>query len=80
MPHAPVETLADLLELDVEEIVAGYRSAERGDPEPGGNSSRAFHHGWRARMMDLGEIAVPNAHRRLVRDYLAHHREQSRNK
>jgi hypothetical protein len=77
--HAPVETLAELLELDVEEIVAGHLSAKRGDPEPGGNRSRAFHHGWRTRMMDLGEIEVPGAHRRLVRDYLAHRREQSRN-
>ena len=66
--HAPVTALAELDTLDAEEMVAGYSSAERGDPEPGGNHSRAYHHGWRTRMMDYGEIPTPPEHRRLVRE------------
>lgn len=65
--HAPVTTLTELDALNVDEMVAGYVSAERGDPEPGGNHSRAFHHGWRTRMMDLGEIPITDAHRLLVK-------------
>ncbi len=33
----PVRTLADLDTLDSNEIIEGYLSAERGDPEPGLN-------------------------------------------
>ena len=65
--HSPVTTLADLLALDDAEILAGHVSAEKGDPEPGGNHSRAFHHGWRTRMMDLGEIEITPEHRALTR-------------
>lgn len=68
-PHKPIVTLAELLALDDDEIVEGYVSAERGDPEPGGNHSRAYHHGWRCAMMDLGEIEITPAHRKLVRSY-----------
>ncbi len=70
--HQPVETLAELLTLDNSEVVAGYTSAEKGDPEPGMNHTRAFHHGWRMAMMDLHEIEIPQAHRRLVHEYVAH--------
>lgn len=70
--HAPVITLSDLLALDDAELIAGHTGAERGDPEPGMNHSRSYHHGWRTRMMDLHEIEIPQAHRALVRDYVAH--------
>ena len=74
--HTPVTTLAELDALDDDEIVAGYRSAERGDPEPGTNHSRGFHHGWRTRMMDLGEMPIPEDHRQLVREWVARERER----
>lgn len=70
--HQPIVTLADLLALDHAEVVAGHLSAEKGDPEPGMNHSRAFHHGWRTRMMDLNEIEIPPEHRALTRAYMAH--------
>ena len=63
----PVTTLADWDALDLNEVVAGHLSAEKADPEPGGNHSRSFHHGWRTRMMDLGEIPCPPEHDRVVR-------------
>lgn len=68
---APVRTLADLNSLDHDEIVAGYASAERGDPEPGPNRGRAFWHGWRNRQLDYGELPQDDASRQLVREALA---------
>ena len=66
----PVRTLSDLKSLDEDQIVEGYRSAERGDPEPGENRGRAFWHGWRNRMIDLGEVPPDDASRQLVRECL----------
>ena len=74
MTHEPVTTLADLDALESDEVLAGYRSAERGDPEPGDNHSRGFHHGWRTRMFDLHEIPIPPEHRQLVRDLMKRQR------
>lgn len=67
----PVRTKADLDALDETEIIEGYKSAERGDPEPGPNRGRSFWHGWRNRMIDLGELPTDDASRQLVREYLA---------
>ncbi len=62
MPNfAPVRTKADLDTLDDDEIVAGYTEARRGDPEPGVNRGRAYWHGWRNKMIDMGEIPVDDA-------------------
>ena len=77
-PHKPIVTLSELLALDDAEIVAGHLSAERGDPEPGPNHSRAYHHGWRTRMMDLGEIEITPAHRMLTATYLDYWRRHPR--
>ena len=74
--HAPVTTLAELEALDDAELLAGHLSAERGDPEPGANHTRAFHHGWRTRMMDLGEIPITAEHRALVREWVKAQREK----
>jgi hypothetical protein len=68
MNFAPIATLADLDTLDETEVIDGYMSAERGDPEPGANRGRAFWHGWRCRMMDLHEIPIDDVHRGLVRE------------
>ncbi len=43
----PVRSKADLDTLEEAEIIEGYMSAERDDPEPGANRGRAFWHGWR---------------------------------
>jgi hypothetical protein len=76
MSHKPVTTLGDLLTLDRAEIMAGHLTAERGDPEPGDNHSRAYHHGWRTKMMDMGELLITPEHRELTRAYVAHMRQQ----
>lgn len=68
MPFKPVATVSDLETLDGDQIVEGYLSAERGDPEPGENRGRSFWHGWRNRMIDMGEIPADNAARRLAHE------------
>jgi hypothetical protein len=67
----PVRTLADLGSLNHDDIVEGYMSAQRGDPEPGPNRGRAFWHGWRNRMIDYGEIPPDDASGQLAREVVA---------
>ncbi|WP_210189153.1 hypothetical protein [Bradyrhizobium erythrophlei] len=76
MKFIAVSTIADLETLEDEQILEGYRSAERGDPEPGPNRGRSFWHGWRNRMMDLGELPGDEASRSLAREYLAAQRQR----
>lgn len=70
MNFEPVATLADLDSLDHDQIFEGYVSAERGDPEPGPNRGRAYWHGWRMAMIDMGEIEIDATHRVLVHEYV----------
>jgi hypothetical protein len=69
MNFEPVRTVADLETLDDDEILDGYLSTRRGDPEPGPNHGRAFWHGWRNRMIDLGEMPGDDASRRLAHEW-----------
>lgn len=71
MPFEPVRTKADLDTLNRADVLEGYMSANRGDPEPGANRGRAFWHGWRNRMMDIGQIPQDDASRQLVREVLS---------
>jgi len=66
----PVRTLEDLDSLSETDIIEGYWSAQRGDPEPGENRGRAFWHGWRNRMLDLGLIEDDGSAAELTRLYV----------
>lgn len=70
MSFAPVADLWELDSLDHDQVVAGYSSAERGDPEPGPNRGKSYWHGWRCRMMDMGVIPIDEGHRNLVREWV----------
>lgn len=74
----PVATLEELDALDGAEILDGYTSTERDDPEPGPNRGKAFWHGWRCRMMDYGEVEQDVAHIRLVEAYCERERKRYR--
>lgn len=76
MNFAPVATLEELDALEEAAVCEGYRSAERGDPEPGPNRGRAFWHGWRCRMFDLGEMQPDKTHRNLVRQWVERERQK----
>jgi hypothetical protein len=43
----PVQTAAELDQLDHSEIVEGYHDGLAGDDEPGDNRSKSYWHGWR---------------------------------
>jgi len=68
MNFKPVSTVLDLETLDHSEIVEGYLSAEKDDPEPGPNRGRAYWHGWCNRMRDKGAMAMEDASWRLARE------------
>lgn len=71
MPFEPVRTKADLDAMDFSEVLEGYKSAERGDPEPGENRGRAYWHGWRNRMIDMGELPMDDAAAQLAREVVS---------
>ncbi len=68
MSFERVRTKADLDMLNQDDILEGYMSAERRDPEPGLNRGRAYWHGWRNRMVDMGELPVDEACMQLVKE------------
>ena len=59
--RVPVTTLAEYDALEDEEVIAGYRSGRDGEPEPGGNRSLSFWHGWRNGMADAGHMPIDDA-------------------
>lgn len=66
MNFQPVATLEELDALDDAEMLEGYLSAERGDPEPGENRGKAYWHGWCNRMRDYRELPRDTVHCQLV--------------
>lgn len=71
MKFEPCYTVADLETLNEDDLLEGYMSAQRGDPEPGENRGRAFWHGWRNRMIDYGELQPDAASMALAHDYVS---------
>lgn len=67
----PVSTLEDLSTLDDDEILEGYRDGLANEPEPGGNRSRSYWHGWRNGMADKKRIPFDRAMESLAREYVA---------
>ncbi len=72
---SPVTTVADLDQLDEAEMVEGYRDGYRGDPEPQGNRSRSYWHGWRNGAVDGKHRDLDPAQMVLVRAVLSKDRE-----
>lgn len=70
----PVRTKADLLNLDDDEVIAGYWSGRDGDPAPGSDKSRSFWHGWRNGRADGGFDPIDPAQRQLAREVVGTYR------
>jgi len=68
--RAPVRTVAELATLDDDEMVEGYRDGYGGEPEPGGNRSKAYWHGWRNGASDRNHTADEAQHA-LAREIVA---------
>jgi hypothetical protein len=71
---APITTLEDLEQQPDEELIAGYRSGYRNEPEPGSDRSRAFWHGWRNGRVDGGHAPIDAAQEALCRAIAARNR------
>lgn len=69
----PVSSKSELLLLDDEDVLLGYRSGLRGDSEPGSAHSRSFWHGWRNGRADSGGAEIDAAQRSLARDVVGRH-------
>lgn len=72
----PVVTLEELDSLDEKEIIEGYFDGRSGDPEPGGNRSKAYWHGWRNGRVDGGHNESDAAQAILVHAFVARNRAQ----
>lgn len=64
--YEPVDSLADLDELDIDEMAEGYDAGARGEGEPDINHTRAYWHGWREYMIDAGRMKPDAAHKQLT--------------
>lgn len=68
----PVATLDDLDQLDTAECIVGYFDGRNDapEPQPNGNRSRAYWHGWKCGMQDAGRLEVDDINARLVAAYV----------
>ena len=64
----PVETVADLTNLDGDEIVSGYMEGWTSADEPGSDKSRSYWHGWRNAQTDKGRVPPDIHQQRLVHE------------
>lgn len=64
----PIESVEQLKQLDTAEIIEGYWEGRNNEPEPGGNRSLSFWHGWRNGMMDFGHMKPDLASGQLARE------------
>mgnify|MGYP000243368493 CR=1 FL=1 len=63
----PVTTVAELDKMDLGEIIDGYHDGLDGAPEPKGNRSKSYWHGWRNGTADR-TVKPDEAQIELVRD------------
>ncbi len=66
----PVETLTELAALDDDEMLDGYLDGFRNEPEPSGNRSKSYWHGWCNGMFDAGFAEGDAAQAILARRYI----------
>ena len=66
----PVTTREELVTLNSDEVLEGYRDGLRGEAEPGDNRSKSYWHGWRNGMVDGGHRPKDAAQAQLAHEYL----------
>jgi len=70
----PVSTLAELEALDSDEMVMGYLDGFGGEPEPMGNRSKSYWHGWRNGARDRGVLPHDAASAKLAHEVVSSRR------
>ena len=66
----PIVRAHQLADLDLTDVLEGYRDGYAGECEPGNNRSLSFWHGWRNGLVDGGHRQKDDAQAELARDYL----------
>lgn len=66
----PITRAFQLELLESDEVAEGYQDGFAGDPEPGGNRSYSYWHGWRNGAVDGGHREKDDAQAALAHDYL----------
>ena len=69
-----VSTMYELDTLDSDEVIEGYFDGRKNEPEPQGNRSKSYWHGWRNGMIDGGHMKSDAASKALAAAHLAHQR------
>ena len=67
----PVVTAEEVMAFDSAEVVEGYNDGSANEPEPSGNRSKAYWHGWRNGMVDGRHMKGDAAMNQLIRDMRA---------
>lgn len=71
MTYVPIRRAKQLENLDDAEMLEGYRDGFKNEPEPKGNRSISYWHGWRNGAVDGGYREIDSAQGELARDYVA---------
>lgn len=67
----PISSVAELVEVDNDDdLFEGYQDGRANEPEPKGNRSKSYWHGWRNGQVDGGHAESDDAQKQLARDYL----------
>lgn len=70
MSRQPLTAVAELADINDDDLIAGYRAGRAGDDEPGHNHSTGYWHGWRNGAADrTGNL--DQAQRQLAHAYVA---------
>ena len=70
MTYIAIRKKTLLTNLDNEELLEGYNDGRKNEPEPKGNRSISYWHGWRNGMADAGHQEIDSAQRELAKSYL----------
>jgi len=64
--YIPIKRAVLLDELDDKEVIQGYWDGKNNEPEPQGNRSKSYWHGWRNGMADGGHMEIDGAQSELA--------------
>ena len=66
--YLPISTMKELEQLNSDEIVEGYLSAQENTQLLGSDKSKSYWHGWRNGMVDFHKIPIDDAQRQLAKE------------
>lgn len=70
MIYIPIVRSEALEDIDNKEVVEGYIDGLKNEPEPKGNRSHSYWHGWCNGMVDGKHAQISDCQRQLARDVI----------